>query len=216
MPLLLVMRSLGEKFYLLFLFFKLHFLQYLEKRWVRKEFPRFYPQYAALKKAYRHCNPYKMTEDPYGETPLKGLMEIAKAANLKKEDLWLELGCGRGKGLFFLHHWLSCKVIGIDRIPFFIQTAQQIGNQETIFRCEEMLSANLDEASVIYLYGTCLKDEEIAQLCDRFARLPSAVRLITVSYPLSDYDARFSTLREITISFPWGKTEVYLNSRVAL
>jgi hypothetical protein len=81
------------------------------------------------------------------------------------------------------------------------------------FSCADFLTADLSQATVIYLYGTCLKDTTIDALADRFSTLSKEVKIITVSFPLSDYSSSFVTRQSFIASFPWGKGEVYLNSR---
>jgi SAM-dependent methyltransferase len=131
-------------------------------------------------------------------------------------DHLLELGCGRGRGVFFLSHLAGCSAVGIDFVPFFISTATAIAKHATpilpvTFRCENMETTDFSGATVIYLYGTCLAEEEIDALVHRFEALPQATKIITVSYPLTDYSPRFRTLKQFTADFPWGKGEVFLN-----
>jgi len=144
-----------------------------------------------------------------------------------------------------LSYLVGCRVIGIDWVPFFIETAKSIlqtsfPSLPVTFHCQEMQCSDFSNATVIYLYGTCLPDEEIALLTRRFESLPTSVRIITVSYPLSDYtkngsridsglrelsrspdpilepfsvySSSFCTIKQFSASFPWGEGEIYLNS----
>ena len=73
-----------------------------------------------------------------------------------------------------------------------------------------MLKSDLTKASVIYLYGTCLKDEAISTLLFSFKELKKGTKVVTVSYPLSDYTDAFVLKKKFIASYPWGKTEVFI------
>ncbi len=208
------------------IYLKVKWFDLREAHQIRRSFPGFSRYERAFKKAYRFRNPFRICKqflrqrgeamiDAYGETPLPVFAQIARECSLSCDDTVIELGCGRGRGIFFLSHLLGCKAIGIDWIPFFIQTAESINNSFSLpisFRCEEMHSSDFSDASAIYLYGTCLADEQICSLISRFESLSSGVKIITVSYPLSEYSSQFRTVKQFTASFPWGEAEVYLNS----
>jgi len=78
------------------------------------------------------------------------------------------------------------------------------------FSCENMHQADLSSATVVYLYGTCLKEEEIIQLAHSFKKLPEGAKIITVSYPLSDYVSGYVLIEKLTENFPWGKGDIFL------
>jgi SAM-dependent methyltransferase len=179
-----------------------------------------------LLSTYRFSNPYSIVKQHleergesdvhcYGETPLSTYDQIAKACNLSETDKFLELGCGRGRGCFFISHFYHCPVMGIDCIPDFIDTAIAIMDgfhmPRLEFRCEDMFTADFRGATCIYLYGTCLKDFQVDQLAKRFAELPKGIRIVTVSYPLSDYVPSITIEKKLECVYPWGKTEVYIN-----
>jgi hypothetical protein len=208
----------------MWLFLKVKWFLFIEALEVRRRFPAFARYEKAFRRAYRFQNPFRICKqflrrrgekliDAYGETPLPVFAQIARY--LSSSDTVIELGCGRGKGVFFLSQLLGCSVIGIDWIPHFIQTAESIHRSLSPslpvgFRCEEMQRVDLSKATAVYLYGTCLTDDEIHSLIPRFERLQPGARIITVSFPLSDYSSKFLTISQLTASFPWGEAEVYV------
>ncbi len=212
-----------------FIFFKVKWFLFKEKREVCRRYPAFLPFESALNEAYRSHNPFHICKeflkqngeklpDAYGETPLPVFAKIAQECGLNSEDVFFDLGCGRGRGAMFLSHLIGCPVVGIDWTPFFIQTAQKIiastyPRLSANFCCSDMLTADLSEATVIFLYGTCLSDETICLLASRFEKLALGIKVITVSYPLSDYNPRFHVHKQFTALFPWGEGEIYINSR---
>jgi len=195
---------------------------------------RFYtdPEFAKIDKAlltaYVFKNPYTVSKNylkkhrekeihTYGETPLITYEAIAKEVDLKSSDIVLELGSGRGRGALFLHYFYHCNVIGIEKIPQFVKLSRHLVQKHHLegvsFICADMLQANIPEATVIYLYGTCLKDQEVTSLVQRLKTLPKGTKIITISYPLTDYDENvFYIEKSFTVFFPWGETDAYIQS----
>lgn len=153
----------------------------------------------------------------YGETPLTSLEIITNECGIKSTDTVYELGCGRGRNCFWLNSFVHCKVVGIDYIPEFIEHASAIKNHFKVvdidFIFEDILKVDLSKATVIYLYGTCLEDTFIEQLIERFKKLPAGTKIITISYPLTDYcqEPIFEVEKCFQVHYPWGEADVYLN-----
>lgn len=152
----------------------------------------------------------------YGETPLSTLEYIANECRLSFKDTVFELGCGRGRTCFWLRNFIGCSVVGIDFVPEFVHRAQAITEKFHIpqlqFRLENFLKTDFTGATVIYLYGTCLNSSEIHQLISRFSSLPRGTKIITVSYPLTDYisEPLFEVMKRFPAKFTWGTADVYL------
>jgi SAM-dependent methyltransferase len=157
----------------------------------------------------------------YGETPLTTLDQIVKECQIKPEDVVFELGCGRGRTCFWLHAFVGCKVKGIDFVPEFINRADRIKAKYHLanihFFEREMLAVDYRQATVIYLYGTCLEDEEIQQLITKFKKLPIGAKVITVSYSLVEYQQEtiFKLTKQFTAPFTWGEADVYLHEKIS-
>ncbi|MBI2743213.1 MAG: methyltransferase domain-containing protein [Chlamydiales bacterium] len=219
------MRSIGEALYLPLLKALVAFRAWKEERQVQARYyknPVFKQIDQRLKQIYSSRDPFQISReflqrrgDPeiyaYGETPLTVLEEIGRECGLSETDTFLDLGCGTGRGLFFLAEEFGCKVVGIDWISEFTNNANKIAGKRAFFATQNILDADLSQATVIYLYGTCLEDETILALIQRFKQLPLSCKILTVSYPLSDYDPSFSIQKIFTSQFPWGTTEIYLN-----
>lgn len=183
----------------------------------------------ALALTYLFDNPFKLSKRflinkgekeiyAYGETPLTTLDEIVKYCHIQSTDIVFELGCGRGLTCFWLSTILGCQVVGVDYLPEFMMRAQRIQRKLKInnlqFRLEDMTETNLQTATVIYLYGTCLDDATIQKMIQKFSTLPSGTKIITISYTLLDYcDSRapFELMKHFEAPFTWGKTDVYLH-----
>lgn len=182
----------------------------------------------SLLTAYIFKNPYTISKNylkkrhakeihTYGETPLMTYDKLAKEVGLNSSDTLLELGSGRGRGALFLHHFYQCHVIGIERIPQFVKLSKHVAHKyhqkRVEFICADMLKADLPPATVIYLYGTALTDAEIAPLIERLKKYPKGTKIISISYPLTDYDeTSFEITKTFSVSYPWGETEAYLQT----
>lgn len=181
----------------------------------------------ALRLMYLFHNPYKISkrflmkkgaEDvyAYGETPLTSLEIIAKESGLNAKDCVYELGCGRGRTCFWMRSFIGCSVVGLEYIPEFVERANIIKNRLAIsnleFRLADMTTANFQGATVCYLYGSCLNEKTIKKLTDHFSKLPKGTKIITVSYPLSDYTDKksFEVMKRFTVPYTWGEADVFL------
>ncbi len=155
----------------------------------------------------------------YGETPLTSLDQIAKECRITKDDTVFELGSGRGRGCFWLNTFIGCKVIGIEYVPDFVERIERIKRKcsfpEVQFRNEDMLESDFKDGTVFYLYGTSYPEEFILKLVDKFRKLPSGTKFITVSYPLTDYTDQpiFEVMKRFPVRFTWGTADVYLQIR---
>ena len=149
----------------------------------------------ALKRAYRWKNPYRIARKQgqiYGETPLITMERIAKACNITPDDHVIEMGCGRGRAALFLHHFFGAKVTGIECIPEFVHLSEGIVDGIVL---GDMFTVDFSKATIVYLYGTCLPDEEVERLV-----FPPNVTIVSVSYPLPGY-----YYTSFTGVFPWEK-----------
>lgn len=154
----------------------------------------------------------------FGETPLTTLDCIAKKCQLQSKDILFELGCGSGRTCFWLNTFVKCRVVGIDYLPKFIKKAQKIKKLVRLTQVEfieqNFLSVDLCKATVIYLYGTCLEEKLIEELIEKFSHLLPRTKLISVSYPLTDYSPQFKLIKTFSVHYPWGKAEVFLQEKI--
>lgn len=184
----------------------------------------------ALRGMYLFHNPFTISkrflikqgeEDvyAYGETPLTTLEKIAEECQIKATDVVYELGAGRGYVCFWLNCFIGCRVVGIECIPEFVERAQRVqkrlGVPDVEFRLGDFCRSDLSGATVIYLYGTCLQEDAIKSLIQNLSKLPAGTKIITVSYPLSDYteEPLFEVMKRFSCQFTWGEGDVYLQMK---
>lgn len=178
-----------------------------------------------LLKQYITCSPFRMSRQQlqtmgeedvysYGETPLTTLDLIVKTCGITDKDTFFEIGSGRGRSCFWLRLIVGCTVVGIEWLtPFVLKAksvAQSLDLDRITFLEEDFLQSSFKEATVIYLYGTCMSDDQITKLCDSLKNLSKGVHVISVSYPLTDYSSEFEVLRSFSAPFTWGDADIYL------
>jgi len=188
--------------------------RYYPKRW-RFAFSDLVLGFASL-----FFNPYRVCRKNgfvYGETPPLSLGRIAAFCNLTPDDTWLELGSGRGKGCFWISHFIGCRTIGIEKVPLFYRLSSVL---RWIFRMDRVCfiqadfnKAQFHEATCVYLYSTCMSEEDLEILAHQMKTLPIGAKVVTVSAPLPK-TAHFSERGSFPLSFPWGDTEGYLHLRI--
>ena len=167
--------------------------------------------------AYFFYNPFRIAKKHnviYGETPLHTLDMIAERVRDSFKRYCHRYWLRPGEECCFANV-VGCKAIGIDLIPTFISKASRIQKITQSTRAQflqrDFLTYDCRSATAIYLYGTTLEDDLIHKLITKFKTLSKGTKIITVSYPLSEYDASFRLEKEFEVRFPWGKTTVYLN-----
>lgn len=151
----------------------------------------------------------------YGETPLTTLHLIATKARITKDDTVLELGCGRGRTVFWLHEWLGCKVVGIEQVSAFVAIANEVKESfhvtDVNFVEGDYLTADWGQPSVIYLYASNLDEATILLLAQKINRLPHAVKVISVSFSIPG----MSVVRKFQMPFTWGDADVYIQQKTS-
>ena len=195
------------------------------KRYGRK--PRFLIPWFWLKLSYLLDSPYAVSRRyhrrikaeniyVYGETPLTTLEMIAEKTGVTSDDHVFELGAGSGFTSIWLHGVKGCQVTAIEQVPVFCwrlhRTIRRMRLSSVNVLCEDYMDSPLEEASIIYLYGSNLDDHVISELAERLADLPAGVKVITVSYALQSFLKReaFEITDQFTVPFEWGEAEVFV------
>lgn len=173
---------------------------------------------------YLFSNPYRICRKflqkkgeasvhAYGETPLKTLEHMVKTFHIAHEDRWLELGSGRGKTCLWLSLYWGCSVRGIDWVPQFVRRASLVArlfpSARLTFHKQSFSEADFSWPTAVFLYSTCMSDEEILNLLSSMTQLPQKAKVITISAPLGHPD--YPLIHSTPVSFPWGATHAYLH-----
>ncbi|MGR3912312.1 MAG: methyltransferase domain-containing protein [Candidatus Rhabdochlamydia sp.] len=215
---------LKEGIEILYYRLKVPFFEWKEQRWVKLNLYHDKAFKNLDSKLLESSNPYLESKVfPYGETPLRAFELMGKKANLTASDVFVDLGCGRGRGVFFLSTFFHCKGIGIDLTASFMQKARALSRshakKNVSFICKNFLDFDLSCATCIYLYGITYSDETLKMLEEKFKTLPLHSRILTIDEPLSSSltGANTSSLTpSFQVEFNWGKADVFLYQKTAL
>jgi hypothetical protein len=174
---------------------------------------------ALFSNPYRTCRKFLQKRGSadiyaYGETPLTTLKQMAEKAQLTSKDRWVELGAGRGKGCFWIAHFVGCQTVGVEWVPSFVRKARWLKAffrmKGLSFELKAMEEADFSSATVVYLYGTCLSEEVISLLAKKMEALPKGARVISISYPIES--PSLVVKQTFEVSYPWGDTIAYLST----
>lgn len=199
------------------------FTEYLTVVWSDYRQPAFRKSDLKLLSSYLFDNPFRISKQyaidhgekdlyTYGETPIPALKKIVRECEITSKDVVYELGCGRGRACLWLRHMIGCRVTGIDCIGEFIRRSTPLQDDKLTFIEGDFLEIPFQDATVVYLNGTMLEDKVIERLSKKLASLRPGTKIITVSYPLSEYAPphTFKVMKVFPVSFHWGIGDVYL------
>lgn len=209
----------------MYIYLRTQIFEFFEQKRVEKilyKNERFKEKDLLLQNKYKKKDPYRISRDflkrrgapniyMYGETPLMTMYKIYQMCELSSEDHLIELGAGRGRAALFLATYLGCRVVGYEEVATFVEEVKEFENERFKLYLGDMFAANFSKATAVYLYGTMLDDEKILELGKAF---PKKVKIITVSYPLSNYLEGYATKKTFQGRFPWGKTDIFWNERL--
>ena len=139
----------------------------------------------------------------YGETPFRTLCRVAEQSEMEIEDVVVDLGAGRGVSAHFFHYLIGCQVIAVEQIKEFIPR----GGDEIEWVYGNYLNGDLPQGTIYYLYAPDLEDKAI---CALGKKIPRGALVISISYPLSDYDRSFTLVSHFKADFPWGSTDGFI------
>lgn len=174
----------------------------------------------ALLRCYLFKNPFRMSrqffaaqssadDHTYGETPLSTMEMICKQCGITERDTVIEMGAGRGRACFWMNVWLGCKVIGVEAVPDFVHRGQRLVHSLQLkrirFRLDDYMKTDLEEATVIYLYGSCLSLEQVDTLSSRLYACKKGTKVITTSFPIDG----LTLIKTFKGRFAWGSADIY-------
>ncbi len=166
----------------------------------------------------------------YGEISYDSLQYILDREPFSPNDIVYDLGSGVGKVVMQIFlNTPAHKVIGLELSASRNSNAQQALNsfqsmlhysrykyinnkkRELAFHNEDILKANIDDATIIYMCSTCFAPELLEKLVDKFEAVGrkgighKELKIITLK-ELPDYQAHgFHLDRTYSLSMSWSK-----------
>ena len=97
-----------------------------------------------------HADQYRY---PYEPTPYVVLERLAESGYLKKENILVDYGCGKGRVGLFLHHTLGCETIGLEFDKEIYQQAEM--NKSTAAKSGGVTFYHADAAEFPVVHADC-------------------------------------------------------------
>ncbi|MGE0491871.1 MAG: cyclopropane-fatty-acyl-phospholipid synthase family protein [Vulcanimicrobiota bacterium] len=149
----------------------------------------------------------------YGETPWFTAEEILREAELGPDDVFIDLGCGRGKMVFMAHLLTGAQAIGVDLLASYLVVARRIvawlGLDGVSFRHQDFADTPLEEVTCVYVAGTVFEEDTRLDLAACVDDLAEGTRWISVGWQTLHPDLELWRQQEYL--FSWGRETVYFH-----
>lgn len=135
----------------------------------------------------------------YEPTPYEGLDALFKHYQLKETDRVVDFGCGKGRLLFYIHHYFKSTVVGVE--------IDKSLSHEAIENRERYLKRSNGREEEIEIHHCAAQDYEINPLDNRFYFFnPFSIQVFkhTISNILRSYK---QNPRETEIILYYGSTD---------
>lgn len=112
----------------------------------------------------------------YEPTPYKVLERLLDSKYIQKDDVFVDVGCGKGRVSFFIHYYIGCDVVGIDY------------NKNLILKAETNKDTYNQNANIQFIYESIEKYDFTNETCFYFFNpfseeiLRKVIHLIVQSY----------------------------------
>jgi SAM-dependent methyltransferase len=148
---------------------------------------------AALTVVFLSCAPAQQIEPevPFVPTPEKVVAEMLKMAQVGKNDVLYDLGCGDGRIVITAAKEFGCRGVGIDIDPRRIRESQKnaakagVSDRVQFFQMD-LFEADISEATVVTLY---LLSEVNLRLRPKLLReLQPGTRVVSHEFSMGDWE----------------------------
>jgi len=142
---------------------------------------------------------------PFVPTPMPVVEKMLELAEIKKDDIVYDLGCGDGRIVITAAKQYGIKGIGIDIIQDRIQEsregAKKAGVTELVeFRLQDATKVNFSEASVVTLYLLPESNELLRPLLDQ--QLKPGSRVVSHGYRIPGWEEKLA--ESVTVEDEYG------------
>lgn len=126
----------------------------------------------------------------YEATPYLLLGEILRTLDLHENDVFVDLGCGKGRTLCMAGRTSVCRVVGVEQDPAFLDVARRNLEAMPGLRAEVELveglaqEFDLSDTTVLFLFnpfGAQTLEQVIARLTTSLAASPRPLRIVYVN-----------------------------------
>ncbi|MHB2020915.1 MAG: methyltransferase domain-containing protein [Candidatus Xenobia bacterium] len=151
----------------------------------------------------------------WGETPCLTLQRMLEQVQAKPEDVFYDLGCGRGLTTLYANMATGMRSIGLEVLPGFVRKAQATATalhlSNVTFRVADLRTQDISGGSIYLIAWTTFPEALLDSLTRRFEALPAGTRVITLTHPIRS--AWYAQKGTETLPFSWGSGTVYYQER---
>ncbi|MFC1771076.1 methyltransferase domain-containing protein [Candidatus Margulisiibacteriota bacterium] len=153
----------------------------------------------------------------YGEVPSYALRKILANIPINKNNVFIDLGCGKGKTVFFVNQAYGLRSIGVDVVPTYIRAAQVIRDKMQLenitFLKDNILNTDLSKGNIFLLSWTCFTQKTRDLITHKLEKeIPKDAYVITTTHAIQS--ACFKELKSIYAPFSWGKGYAYISKKM--
>ena len=132
--------------------------------------------------------PKKTPDCVFVPTPHDIVEEMLDMANVKRDDVVYDLGCGDGRIVVQAARKRGCKGVGFEIVPELAQQARENARKNNVahlvqIKEEDLFKADLSEATVLPIY---LLPKMLKKLKPKLAKLKPGTRIISHDYRIKD------------------------------
>lgn len=164
-----------------------------------------------------HRSGKPLEELTYGETPYFTIQMVLDKLKISNRDIFVDLGCGKGRSVFFVAEHYGIKSAGIDVISTYITIANTLKNrwnfEQVNFIEKDLLTSKISTASIIWISWTCFSEKTRLKISAYAETFQKGSKVISISYPIdSDH---FKAIDCYMGYFSWGKATIYVQEKIS-
>ena len=140
---------------------------------------------------------------PYEPTPYCVLERLANSGLIRKDDVVLDYGCGKGRVSFFLSYQAKAKTVGIEydeRIYNLAVENSKTARAKAVFLCERAeefeIPTYVNRCYFFNPFSVEILHSVMARIIDSYYTSPREIFLFFY-YPSDEYTSYLSTINEI-------------------
>lgn len=152
---------------------------------------------------------------PFVPTPMAVVEKMLEMANVTKEDVVYDLGCGDGRIVVTAAKKYGAKGVGIDLDPRRIIESQERAKKEGVtnlvrFLQQDVMKADFSQATVVTLYLLPESNELLRPLLEK--QLKPGVRVVSHNYEIPGWEQKQAGYEVVTVENDTQHT-IYLYRR---
>ncbi len=151
----------------------------------------------------------------YGETPILTINEILNDIDVNSDDIFVDLGCGRGLAVLGAFLTKNIRCYGMDIVETFVDNGSKIAEwlqtDKIKFTRGDITEKYLNQGNIFFIAGTTFDEETMAKLTKNLSSLQGKIKIISLSQEIKAQG--FRTVMEKKYRFSWGYTKVYIQEK---